>query len=80
MKQIKHKDENIIETFKSRDGLETKVELKNGKQLIVWNIAWGYNMGDDYAHITTNISPNVDKGSIDFFYTNEIAKIYTDNK
>jgi hypothetical protein len=75
---IIYKDKSIIDTFKSRDGFETKVELQNGKIITVWNIAWGYDFGDEYAHITTNISPNIPNATIDLFYTNEIVKIYKD--
>ena len=56
------------------------VHLKNGESRIVWNIAWGYDIGDDYAHITTNISPTVEGASIDVFYSYEIVRIInTDN-
>jgi len=49
--------------------------LKSGSALRVYNIAWGYDLGDEYAHITTNISPSQDGASIDFFYTSDIAEI-----
>jgi hypothetical protein len=76
--QTEHKDQSIIDIFKSRDGLETKVELKNGKLISVWNIAWGYDIGDEFAHITSNISPNIDNATIDFFFSTEISKILTE--
>ena len=80
MTQTEYKDKSIIDIFKSRDGLETKVELKNGRLISVWNIAWSYDIGDEFAHITTNISPNIDNATIDFFFTNEISKILTDDE
>ncbi|MFF9351545.1 hypothetical protein [Streptomyces sp. NPDC014734] len=43
--------------------------------LTVFNIAWGYDLGDEYAHITTNISPDVDGESVDFFFTGSLAAI-----
>ena len=78
--QTEHKDKSIIDIFQSRNGLETKVELKSGKQISIWNIAWGYDIGDEFAHITTNISPNIENATIDFFFTNEISKILTDEE
>ena len=69
------KDQNIIEIFKITDQLEKVVHLVNDRILIVWNITWGYDLGDEFAHITTNISPKVKNSTIDFFYTNEIEKI-----
>ena len=74
------KDKSIIDIFISRDGIETKVELKNGRLVSIWNIAWGYDIGDAFAHITTNISPNIDNAQIDFFFTNEISRILTDEE
>lgn len=68
-------DKDIINVFKERDGIETSVELRNGKIYQVWNIAWGYDLGDSYAHITTNISPAIESAPIDFFYSSEIVRI-----
>lgn len=68
-------DKRIIEILKTRDTLETHVQLKSGKVAKLWSIAWGYDMGDDFAHITTNISPEQPEQDIDFFYTHEIVKI-----
>lgn len=80
MNNNEHKDNEILEQLKRRDGIETEIILKDGTKLLVWNIAWGYDLGDDFAHITTNISPNIENAEIDFFYTNEIEEIITDKK
>lgn len=72
-----YKDLHIINLLKNRDGIETKVVLNNGSVLSIWNIAWGYDIGDEFAHITTNISPFINNTSIDFFYSPEIEKILT---
>lgn len=39
------------------------------------NIAWGYNLGDGYAHVTTNASPFVDDLPIDVFSTERVTQI-----
>jgi hypothetical protein len=66
----------VIEILKHRCGEWTKVFLKNGQQLDVFNIGWGYGLGDDYAHVTTNTSPSSDEvKNIDFFYTNEVIRL-----
>ena len=80
MNNTEHKDNEIHEQLKRRYGIETEIVLKDGTKLIVWNIAWGYDLGDNFAHITTNISPNIENAEIDFFYTNEIEEIITDKK
>jgi hypothetical protein len=53
----------------------TMVELSDGRSYRVWNIAWGYDAGDSWAHITTNISPDVSGEEIDFFFTHEVDAI-----
>ena len=68
-------DERIIFLFRARDGALTNVELESGDSLRVYNIAWGYDIGDSFAHITTNISPNIDGEEADFFFSNEIRAI-----
>ncbi|MEO8254577.1 MAG: hypothetical protein ABI554_09345 [Flavobacterium sp.] len=69
------KDQHIIEIFKTTNQIEKVVYLDNKSSLTVWNIAWGYDIGDEFAHITTNISPEIKNSDIDFFYTNEIQNI-----
>jgi len=69
------KDKHIIEIFKTTDQIEKAVYLDNNSTLTVWNIAWGYDIGDEFAHETTNISPEIKNSEIDYFYTNEIQKI-----
>jgi hypothetical protein len=58
-----------------RDGVPTLVTLKSGRQLTVHNIAWGYDICDEYAHVTTNISPEIAGASIDFYFTSDIQMI-----
>ncbi len=70
------KGRTVIEILKSRGGKWTSVFLKNGQELSVFNIAWGYDLGDDYAHVTTNISPaNDEPAEVDFFTVDEVTKI-----
>jgi hypothetical protein len=66
----------IIEILKHRCGEWTKVHLKDGQELDVFNIGWGYDFGDDYAHVTTNTSPPSDElKDVDFFYVNEVVRL-----
>ena len=69
------KDEEIIFHLQRQDSRWTIVHLEDGSQARVYNIAWGYDLGDDYAHITTNISPRQESAPEDFFYTNDIVEI-----
>lgn len=69
------KDQHIIDTFKTTDQIEKVVYLDNNSNLTVWNIAWGYDIGDEFAHVTANINPEIKSSDIDYFYTNEILKI-----
>ena len=72
-------DARIVELLVSRDGLPTLVSLENGAAITVYNIAWGYDIGDEYAHVTTNVSPEVEGTSIHLFFTNEIRSMSDPN-
>ena len=49
--------------------------LSDGSKCRFYNIAWGYELGDDYAHITANISPEQEGADIDFFYSQDIVEV-----
>ena len=71
-------DASIIALLVARDGLHTCVHLVDGRVLHVMNIAWGYDMEDPFAHVTTNASPTPADSSaypIDFFFTDSVARI-----
>jgi hypothetical protein len=49
---------------------------------MTYDVAWGYDVGEDVAHVTTNVSPgppSVDDlefpVELDFFRANEIVKV-----
>jgi hypothetical protein len=65
----------LIDLFLARDGVLTAVHLVSGDVYSVWNIAWGYDFGDECAHLTTNISPSLEGVSIDFFSTEDIDDV-----
>jgi hypothetical protein len=48
--------------------------LRDGRQLSVFNIAWGYDEGEAYAHVTTNVSPSVSGESVEVFVTDEVVR------
>jgi hypothetical protein len=39
------KDERMLAVFQERDGQSTRVVMSDGRELIAFNIAWGYDMG-----------------------------------
>ena len=49
--------------------------LRDGRSLIVYNVAWGYDEGNDWAHVTTNISPSLAGVAVDFFYTSAVLRL-----
>ena len=68
-------DKKLISILDGRANTLSIVELRNTKILSVWNIAWGYDMGDEFAHVTTNVSPGKDGYEKDFFFTTDVAKV-----
>lgn len=69
------RDLEILGVLQERDGHVSEVELKDGRVCKVWNIAWGYDAGDSWAHVTTNCSPFVAGQDLDFFFTHEVHTI-----
>jgi hypothetical protein len=66
-----------LDILKKRNGVLSNVTLFNGRVVPVRNIAWGYDLGDPVAHITTNISPPSAESKLpsDFFFANDIVRI-----
>ncbi len=75
MKNVEPKDGTIIAVLKKRDGLPTVVVTRSGERYHVMNVAWGYNLGDHYALLTTNMSPTLEGEKVEAFYTEEILEI-----
>ena len=65
----------MLASLQGRDGQPTIVVLRDGQALLVMNIAWGYDEGEGFAHITTNISPFQDGRDIDLFLTSDVLHI-----
>jgi len=51
------------------------VLLSNERALSVFNIAWGDDLGDDFEHVTTNISPKRNGATVDIFFTDEVNDV-----
>lgn len=68
-------DTALIDLLRERDGKRTTLITADGSRLVVYNIAWGYDMGDEFAHVTTNISPKVERASVDFFFTHDVRDV-----
>lgn len=68
-------DSRIINLLVARDGVPTIVTLETGPPITVHNISWGYDIGDQYAHVTSNISPFVGGAPIDLFFTCDVESI-----
>ena len=71
-----HQAEAVTSILRARCGQWTLVQLHNGPQFHVFDIAWGRDMGSDFDHITTNISPGpAGEHTIDFFLTSQVAAL-----
>ncbi|MEV6599888.1 hypothetical protein AB0M36_23985 [Actinoplanes sp. NPDC051346] len=68
-------DEDLVKLLRDRDGVETVVMLQDGRRLVVYDIAWGYDLGDQWAHVTTNISPGREGAAVDLFWTSEVDSV-----
>ena len=68
-------DLDVLEVLEARDGIPTEVRLVDNSTLIVHNVAIGYDSGDEHAHVSTNISPEVDGTTFDFFFTDNVVSL-----
>lgn len=68
-------DKKLIAILAKRDGQHTIVELDGGLTLDVWNIAWDYDLGEVFAHVTTNFSPSISDYPGYFFHTHEVFRL-----
>jgi hypothetical protein len=66
------RDLEILRVLRERDGVLTEVLLKDGHVRAVWDIGWGYDAGESWAHISTNVSPGASGRPFDFFFTHEV--------
>jgi hypothetical protein len=71
-------DGGLIRILVARDGAMTSVVLSSGRALSVFNIAWAYDEGESYAHVTTNVSPFIEGEPSDLFFTNEVVAVHGD--
>lgn len=65
----------VVPALRARNGQLTDVLLSGERTVSVHNIAWGQDLGDDFEHVTTNISPAMSGATVDMFFTDEIEKI-----
>lgn len=68
-------DRQLIQILLDRDGTLTRVKLMDGRLLDVWDIAYGYDMGDAYAHITANMEKREPPVPMHFFSSEHILRI-----
>jgi hypothetical protein len=68
-------DKALVDLLRQRDGASTTVIFKDDRRLEVRNVACGYDEGDEYAHISTNVSPQVTGVPFDFFFTSEVQTV-----
>jgi hypothetical protein len=68
-------DKALVDLLRERDGDSTIVILEDGQRLDVRNIVWGYDQGDKYAHISTNVSPRLAGQPFDFFFTSQVQTV-----
>jgi hypothetical protein len=75
--------QRALDVLVYRAGQWSRVHLVDGRICLVRDVAGGYDLGDEVAHITTNISPGPDPDdelasscAIDFFFADEITQVF----
>lgn len=65
----------VLQVLAAREGAATEVHLVDNSALIVHNIAIGYDARDEHAHVSTNVSPEVEGTTFDFFFTDAVVSL-----
>jgi hypothetical protein len=75
--------QRALDVLVYRAGQWSRVHLVDGRICLAYDVAGGYDFGDEVAHITTNISPGPNPDdelasscAIDFFFADEIAQVF----
>jgi hypothetical protein len=72
----KDQGEHIKNILESRSGLLTEIRLVSGQTFVAYNVAAGRDMGVDFDHFTTNISPSpAGSHTVDFFHADQVASL-----
>jgi hypothetical protein len=65
-----------LRVLQERCGRWSVVHLFAGHCCRVFDIGWGHDIGADYDHVTTNVSPGpLGEHPVDFFFTSDVARI-----
>jgi hypothetical protein len=65
-----------LDVLRARTGEPSDVTLTSGRVVRVYNVAWGYDLDDPVAHITTNNSPSpAGEQPWDFFFADAVVRI-----
>lgn len=65
----------IVRLLEERMGQPTEVVLRDGRAIVVHNIAWGLDPGEGWEHLSINVTPRVPGARFDFVRTSEIARV-----
>ncbi|ESY39083.1 hypothetical protein NKK48_12000 [Mesorhizobium sp. C386A] len=67
--------EYVIKLLVSRNGSNSLVTLTSGTTHRVLNIVYGRDLGEQFDHISTNVTPPQEGLESDFFYASEVQEI-----
>lgn len=74
--------QRALDILVHRCGKWSRVHLRDGRVCMTYDIAWGYDLGAEVAHMTTNVSPGPSAEDevkftygTDFFRADEILTI-----
>ena len=73
---VKKPHERALDILRTRDNELSLVSLRCGRSILVRTIAWGYDLGEDVAHITSNVATDPSEElELTLFHANEIVEI-----
>ncbi len=68
-------DASLINLLLARNGQTTTVVVRDGRRYTICNIVYGYDSGDEGAHIITNLDSDVPGQKTEFFTTDNVVAV-----
>ena len=65
----------MLALLAQRTGQPTIVRFFDRRELVVFDVAWGRDLGDLLEHVVTNCSPPQPGRESDFFYMSDVVSI-----
>jgi len=65
----------LVKLLLERTGIPTTLHLEDGAHIVAHNCAWGRDFGNDWEHLSLNVSPEIEGVAFEVVSGGEVAEI-----